>query len=209
VNLRNVADDLRIRFSTIPLLVAVAAGASTAAGQAEASAATYDAQSRTFRMDGSGVSYVFGLNQKGELQSLYWVNTVGKNDAFPTPHSAPGRASFDAAVNATPQEYVGWRRGLYVEPDLKITFPDGNRNLVLHYLAHSVDGSSLKLVMKDIERGLDSSATYAIHLLQGNVEEDTPQAASGACWMNEGVQLVFCGDFQASAFVLERTAGSN
>ena len=116
MKLRNVADDLRIRFSTIPLLVAVAAGASTAAGQAEASAATYDAQSRTFRMDGSGVSHVFGVNEKGELQSLYRGNTVGKNDAFPTPHSAPGQASFDASVNATPQEYVGWWDGLYVEP---------------------------------------------------------------------------------------------
>jgi alpha-galactosidase len=116
VNLRNVADDLRIRFSTIAMLVAVTAGASTAAGQAEASAAKYDAQSRTFRMDGSGVSHVFGVNEKGELQSLYRGNTVGKNDAFPTPHSAPGQASFDASVNATPQEYVGWWDGLYVEP---------------------------------------------------------------------------------------------
>jgi alpha-galactosidase len=108
VNLRNVADDLRIRFSTLAMLVAVAAGALTAAGQAEASAAKYDAQSRTFRMNGSGVSYVLWVNEKGELQSLYRGNTVGKNDAFPTPHSAPGRASFDASVNATPQEYVGW-----------------------------------------------------------------------------------------------------
>ena len=91
------------------LLVAVAAGASTAAGQAEASAAKYDAQSRTFRMDGSGVSHVFGVNEKGELQSLYRGNTVGKNDAFPTPHSAPGRASFDASVNATPHTPVAWR----------------------------------------------------------------------------------------------------
>ena len=99
--------------------------------------------------------------------------------------------------------------GLYVEPVLKITFPDGNRDLVLHYVSHSVDGSRLKLVMKDIEDGPDSSATYAIHLLQGNAEADTAQAASGAYGMNEGVQLVLRGDFQASAFVLERTAGSN
>lgn len=92
---------------------------------------------------------------------------------------------------------------------MKITFPDGNRDLVLHYVAHSVDGSRLKLVMKDIEHGPDSSATFSIHLLQGHAEADTAQAASGAYGMNEGVQLVFRGDFQASAFVLEPTGGPN
>ena len=169
MKLRDVADDLRIRFSTIAMLVAVAAGASTAAGQTEASAAKYDAQSRTFRMDSSGVSYVFGVNEKGELQSHYWGNTVGKNDAFPTPHSAPGRASFDVSVNATPQEYVGWG-GLYVKPDLKITFPDGNRDLVLHYVSHSVDGSSLKLVMKDIERDVVVTLSYRMDPATGMLE---------------------------------------
>ena len=123
MKLRDVADDLRIRFSTIAMLVAVAASASTAAGQAEASAAKYDGQSVVFA----------------------FLHSSQMGHAFPR-----------------------------IRP-----------------------------------RGLDPSATYAIHLLQGNAEADTPQAASGAYWMNEGVQLVLRGDFQASAFVLERTAGPN
>jgi len=50
-----------------------------------------------------------------------------------------GSSSFDPSVDATPQEFVAWGGGLYVVPDLKITFPDGNRDLVLRiFLIRSV-----------------------------------------------------------------------
>ncbi len=112
----------------------------------------YNAQSHVFRIDAAGISYVFGVNEKGELQSLYWGQRVGADDPFPSPRSLPGRASFDSSVNATPQEFVGWGGGLYTAPDLKITFPDGNRDLVLHYVSHTIQDDTLAIVLKDISR---------------------------------------------------------
>jgi alpha-galactosidase len=54
--------------------------------------------------------------------------------------------------------------------------------------------------------GLDSAAHYALTAIEGKVEQDTPVAASGAWWMNHGLQLdrSFRGDFQAAALRLDR-----
>ncbi|MGC2161126.1 MAG: alpha-galactosidase [Silvibacterium sp.] len=110
----------------------------------------YDPQTRVFRMDAAGITYAVGVNEKGELQSLYWGQHLSAVDLFPSPHSLPGYSSFDLPINATPQEFVAWGAGLYSVPDLKITFPNGNRDLVLHYLSYSIQGSTLSIVMKDI-----------------------------------------------------------
>ena len=48
-------------------------------------------------------------------------------------------ASFDGSYTNTPQEYAGWGAGLFIEPALKVTFPDGNRDLVLHYESQTDD----------------------------------------------------------------------
>ena len=101
-------------------------------GQAAGAAATqihYDETAHTFRMDGAGVSYVFGVNQNGELQSLYWGKSLRPADPIPPARADAGTSAFDLAVNATPQEFAGWGGGLVVVPNLKITFPDGNRDL--------------------------------------------------------------------------------
>ncbi|MGA7525488.1 MAG: alpha-galactosidase [Acidobacteriaceae bacterium] len=127
----------------------------------------YDGQAHVFRIDGAGMSYAFGVNEKGELQSIYWGQKLGPQDAFPAPHSRPGWASFDLPVNTTPQEFVGWGGGLYVEPDLKITYPDGNRDLVLHYVSHAIDGNTLTIVMKDITREVYVSLAYRVDSATG------------------------------------------
>ncbi len=61
-------------------------------------------------------------------------------DHFPQALPVPVWASFDSSYTTTPQEYAGWGAGLFIEPALKITFADGNRDLVLHYDSHSHDG---------------------------------------------------------------------
>jgi alpha-galactosidase len=92
----------------------------------------YDEAAHTFRMDAAGVSYIFGVNQDGELQTLYWGKRLRAADPIPEARVIEGSSAFDLRVNATPQEFTGWGGGLVVVPDLKITFPDGNRDLVLH-----------------------------------------------------------------------------
>lgn len=45
----------------------------------------YDETAHTFRMDAAGVSYVLGVNQSGELQTLYWGNACGPPIPFRRP----------------------------------------------------------------------------------------------------------------------------
>ena len=109
--------------STSVLLALLAAGA----GMAQTTA-------QVFRLDGGNTTYAFGVNERGELQPLYWGGRIGAHDSFLPAHSFPELASFDSPYTTTPQEYAGWGAGLFTEPALKITFADGNRDLVLHFV---------------------------------------------------------------------------
>jgi alpha-galactosidase len=120
----------------------------------------YDAQTHVFRIDAGATSYVFGVDDLGQLQPLYWGNRLAAGDSFPAAHSNEGHASFDLPATTTPQEYAGWGSELYVEPALKVTFPDGNRDLVLHYASHKIDGDTLTVRLKDIERDVEVELRY-------------------------------------------------
>src|SRR5277367_4518581 len=88
-----------------------------------------------FRLDGGNSTYAFGVNEHGELQPIYWGGRIGSQDTIPSAKSNPEMASFDSPYTTTPQEYAAWGAGLFTEPALKITFADGNRDLVLHFVS--------------------------------------------------------------------------
>jgi alpha-galactosidase len=54
--------------------------------------------------------------------------------------------------------------------------------------------------------GLDPKANYALTSIEGAAAKGTPAMASGAWWMNHGLDMSddFKGDFQAAAFRLDR-----
>jgi alpha-galactosidase len=112
----------------------------------------FDSQTQVFRIDAGDTSYVFGINEKKQLQTVYWGKRLEVADSFAAPHSNPGLSGHDTPINITQQEFTGWGGGLYVEPDLKVTFPDGNRDLVLQYVSHTIDGNRLVVQLKDISR---------------------------------------------------------
>ncbi len=122
----------------------------------------YDQQSRVFRIDGDSVTYAFGINEENALQPLYWGARLGANDHLGPAHANSGHASFDLPSGSTPQEFQGWGAGLFYEPALKITFPDGNRDLVLHYVEHHIDGDTLTVHLKDISRDVMVDLKYQI-----------------------------------------------
>ena len=157
----------------------------------------FDVASKVFRIDAADTSYVMGINEQGALQALYWGKRLAASDRFAPAKAKPG-FSFDLSRTATPQEFVGWGGGLYVEPDLKITFPDGNRDLVLKYVSHSITGDVLRIVMKDIERDVyvtleyQADAETGIMRRSAKVENRTPapfvieQAAAGTWSLPRG-----------------------
>jgi alpha-galactosidase len=128
---------------------------------AQPSGVHVDSGKKILRLDGGGTSYVFGVNERGELQQMYWGGRLAETDAFSAAESARLWATDSSHAN-TPEEYAGWGGGFYVEPALKITFPDGNRDLVLHYESHTLTANGADVVLKDIGRKIYVTLHYSI-----------------------------------------------
>lgn len=121
-----------------------------------------------FRLDGGDATYAFGVNERGELQTLYWGGRLAPQDKIPPAHSFMEWASFDSSYTTTPQEYAGWGAGLFTEPALKVSFTDGNRDLVLHFVRATPNGSqSLEVLLKDISREIYVTLDYSIDAESG------------------------------------------
>jgi alpha-galactosidase len=124
----------------------------------------FDPQTRIFRIDGGETTYAFGVNSRGVLESLYWGGKLLPDDPLPA-HSYWPILETDSA--STPQEFAGWGGGLYVEPALKISFPDGNRDLVLHYISHAIADDALEVTLKDISREVFVTLRYTVDAQTG------------------------------------------
>lgn len=134
---------------------------------AQSPAIRYDSATKVFRLDGGNVSYAFGVNPRGELQQLYWGGRLGATDSVPAAKPLPEWASFDSSVTTTPQEFQGWGAGLFVEPALKVSFADGNRDLVLHYESHTLLENGVDVVLKDTGRPIFVTLHYSIDPASG------------------------------------------
>ena len=118
---------------------------------------------QVFRLDGGNSTYAFGVNEHGELQPLYWGGRLGAHDSIPPAHSFPEMASFDSPYTTTPQEYAGWGAGLFTEPALKVSFADGNRDLVLHFVRATQSGpQAVEVQLKDISREIYVTLRYSM-----------------------------------------------
>ena len=55
-------------------------------------------------------------------------------------------------------------------------------------------------------QGLDPAAQYAVTSIDGKLQPGSPEVASGAYWMNHGMDMSedFRGDFQGAAFRLDK-----
>jgi len=155
----------------------------------------FDASAKVFRLDGGGVTYAFGVNAKGELEQVYWGGRVGATDRFAQAQAKPEWASFDNSSNNTPQEYAGWGGGLFAEPALKVTFADGNRDLVLHYQSHAAVPGGLDVVLKDIGRDVYVTLHY-------RMDAETGILARWATIENREAQAVTVEQAAAAAWSL-------
>jgi alpha-galactosidase len=151
-----------VLLSALGLLFAISASA-----QAPGTSVTPNT-GQVFRLDGGNATYAFGVNEKGQLQTLYWGGRLGAHDAIAGAHSNPEMASFDSPYTTTPQEYAAWGAGLFTEPALKITFADGNRDLVLHFVKATPSGvQPMEILLKDISREIYVTLRYSIDAESG------------------------------------------
>lgn len=149
-------------------------------------------KSKLWVLQTSEATYAFGINERGELQNLYWGKRVEPQDFSPA-HSLRGWSSFDLSTTTTPQEYPGWGAGLYTEPALKATFSNGNRELVLHYLDHQLKENDLEITLKDEVSKLFVHLHYRVYPENGIIERSarienrtaetvTLESAQAAAW---------------------------
>jgi len=152
---------LKIRVAVMILGTIVVAGLSAYRSLGQAG------RGQTFRLDGGDVTYEFGVNERGELQAIYWGEKLGAHDAVVAAHSMPEMASFDSPGTTTPQEYAAWGAGLFTEPGLKISFADGNRDLVLHFVSSHATAGNYEILMKDISREIRVTLRYSMDAESG------------------------------------------
>jgi alpha-galactosidase len=140
---------------------------SAALSIAQSAGAHFDGTAKVFRLDAANVTYAFGVNSRGELQQIFWGGRLAASDPIPMPVPRREWASFDSTYTNTPQEYAGWGAGVFTEPALKITFADGNRDLVLHYVSETQTPNGFDIVLKDISRQIYVTLHYAIDPASG------------------------------------------
>lgn len=153
----------------------------------------YDATHRVFRIDAGKITYAFGVNGEGALQTVYWGARLAPEDPL-GPASAPKEwSSFDPVGSNTPQEYAGWGGAMTVMPDLKLHFADGNRDLVLRYDSYRIDNDSLQITLQDSAAKVTVGLRYVVDPATGiigrsaHIENHAAQAltidrAAAASW---------------------------
>jgi alpha-galactosidase len=123
----------------------------------------YLAQPKVFVLDAGPVTYAIGINEKNELQPVYFGARLWRDEDFRAARSARGWASFDLPATTTPKEYAGYGGGLFVEPCLKATLANGVRDTVLVYVSHEIRGDDLEIRTKDIRYNLTAVLRYKVY----------------------------------------------
>jgi len=143
-------------------------------------------------------TYVMGLNEREELQTLYWGGKLASDHDLSAARSRAEHASFDSSETMTNLEYPGWGGRYYNEPALKVTLASGVRDLVLKYAAQEIRGDTLEIRLKDIQYDLFVKLIYKVFpgediiRKQAVIENRTPQlvtvesAQSGVWYVPEG-----------------------
>jgi alpha-galactosidase len=156
-------------------------------------------------LDTARTSYVIGVNQENELQSLYWGEKLEGDAGLAPAHTGHQSASFDSTETMTNIEYPGWGGRYYNEPALKVTLADGVRDVVLKYDSHQIHDDTLTIRLKDIQYGLFVNLTYTVFpkediiRKQATIENRTAQtvtlesAQSGVWYVpaGEGYRLTY------------------
>jgi alpha-galactosidase len=153
----------------------------------------YFPERKVWVLQAGEATYAFGVNERGELQSIYWGARVTRDTDFAAARGRGAVASFDLSTTTTPQEYPGWGAGLYTEPALKATYANGNRDVVLHFVQQHIDGDTLEITLKDIASELEVHLYYRVfaanNILErwSRIENHTDQvitleSAQSAAW---------------------------
>lgn len=108
-------------------------------------------------------SYAIGIDPGGRLVQLYWGARLTRPDDI-APAAAPhARSSFEPATTAAASEYPTWGGDESRVPALKLTLPDGGRDVVLRYVdAAQSAPDTLDLHFTDIQAAVRVTLRYRV-----------------------------------------------
>src|SRR5689334_19984399 len=89
------------------MLFAVIGTIDAARAAAGDGAVRFDESTKIFRLDAAKVTYAFGVDDKGQLQSLYWGPRLGASDHPPVAVAPAKGDAIDGDINRVRQEYAG------------------------------------------------------------------------------------------------------
>ena len=131
--------------------------------------AVYNEIYKKFILTTDHTAYCFGIDRENNLQHIYWGKKLPWAEDYPDCHAIgqmvgigknlenPRNLSlsdfyypYEAGKAVINEEYVGWGGLNFVEPSLKVIFPDSVRDLVLKYYAHQFNREDeLVVTLKD------------------------------------------------------------
>lgn len=135
---------------------------------------TFHEDLRLFEIQSRSTSYLFGINEKGIMQQVYWGEAVDARECGYLLKSHH-HSSFDAEVEREMEEYGCWGGSSYVEPCLKARFHDGVRDLKMAFIGFEIQSTDtlvvhLKDIYYDFAVNIHYRVVYHLDLIERHVE---------------------------------------
>ncbi|MGO9262325.1 MAG: alpha-galactosidase [Bryobacteraceae bacterium] len=108
-------------------------------------------------------SYAMGVGPDGALRHLYWGAPLWRLEDLPAAQARQDISSFDPRQMLENEEFPGWGGARYYEPALKIAREDGDRDLVLRYASHRIQGDELDITLKDVNDPIEVTLHYRVY----------------------------------------------
>ncbi len=133
------------------------------AAAAERPPIRYLPESRLWVLESGETSYVFGVNERSELQHVYWGKRIWRDQDWKPAHSFPQWDGVDPSTNTTPEEYPGWGGLRFFEPCVKIALADGVRDQVLKYASYEIHEDELTVRLRDVSYDVQVDLAYRVY----------------------------------------------
>ncbi|HWC97070.1 MAG TPA: alpha-galactosidase [Candidatus Sulfopaludibacter sp.] len=130
---------------------------------AEAQSIQYVEARKTWLITTRDSSYALAVAPDGAVRNLYWGAPLWRVDDLPAATPRRDISSFDPRQMLENEEFPGWGGTRYYEPALKISREDGDRDLVLRYASHRLQGDELEITLKDIHDPIEVVLHYHVY----------------------------------------------
>jgi len=153
----------------------------------------YIPDKKVFLLTTQQSSYAMGVSPDGQLQHLYWAGPLWRAADLKAAPEKRDISSFDPHQMLEAEEYPAWGGPRYYETALKVTRADGDRDLVLHYVSHKIDGNRLEITLRDIHDDIEAQLSYRVYpefgiisrsskIVNNSNQAITVESAQSATW---------------------------